>query len=68
MRIRQGICYLCKQAIQRKIKGELGLATEEIKVKKIKIGLNYVILEELCGETAKRWKHGSNPSTHQWMN
>lgn len=46
MRIRQGICYLCKQAILRKIKGELGLATEEIKVKKIKIGLNCVILKK----------------------
>ena len=34
MRIRQGIWYLCKQATLRKIKGELGLATEEIKVKR----------------------------------
>lgn len=54
MRVRQGICYLCKQAILRKIKGELGLVTEEIKVKKTKIGLNCVILEELCGETLPR--------------
>lgn len=54
MRIRQGIWYLCKQAILRKIKGELGLATKEIKVKKTKIELEG--LEELCGETAKRWK------------